>query len=322
MIADLRELPLYHQMTSSYGAAFAHGTLINRARQARTYLSFMFTYTFPHLNPTVLHILLYAQFLANSYKNLITTKNYLSGAKTYITHAGGDASPFLSPQLTNMLRGLARASLHIPEQAPVIPINYIKAMCHMLEQQGAEGRAARAAILIGYATLLRQSNLLPTPGSGQHHVMTRQDVIDDGPVMWVNINSSKTICDPRQRVSIPVPMVNSLFCPVRAWREYAKRVPLPPGFPAFMVTPTAPLTPDRLNTIMRMHLTALKMPQAHRATVHSLRRSAAQHCAKDGAPQAHLMTHGTWTSQAINSYVPKRLYTSVPRHIHNILGHL
>ena len=282
----------------------------------------MFTYSFPYLQPTVLHVLLYAQFLANSYKNIITTKDYMSGAKSYVANAGGDASVFLAPQVTNMLKGIARLSLHIPDQAPPIPISYIKGMCDYLDELGPQTQTARAAILIGYATLLRQSNLLPTPGPRhiQHHTITRDDIRDSRTPIWVTLNSSKIITDPRSRVSISVPLVGSRYCPVLAWRRYVARVPLAPHYPAFMLSPTAPLTPERLTTIMRSALTSLRMPQAFRVTVHSLRRSAAQHCAHDGAPEVHLMTHGTWNSSAIDSYVPKKLYTAVPRHIYNILG--
>ena len=56
----------------------------------------------------------------------------------------------------------------------------------------------------------------------------------------------------------------------------------------------------------------LAHPHALLVTVHSLCRSSAQECARKGAPQDQLMRHGTWASTAINSYVPRRLYATIP----------
>ena len=320
-ITDILNSQLYQQMITSYGAAFSQGTIQNRIRQARTYLMFMIAHNLDYLDPSPLHIALYTQFLANSFKTTATIKNYLSGARTYVGNSGRDTATFSSPLLHNLIRGLAKLSTHIPIQAPAISLLDLKRLCDILSVMDHDAQTARTAILFAFASLLRQSNLLPSPGPGQVHTIRRADVIDGGSVIWVNINSSKTIIDPQQRVSIPIPYIGSRYCPVLAWRSYLRRMTLTPDQPAFMLSPTSPLTPQRLNAYIRAALGALGLPNAHLFTVHSLRRSGAQECAKRGASQAHLMTHGTWASQAINSYFPKRLYTSIPHYIHNMFGH-
>ena len=286
-------------MAETYSAAFAPGTLINRLRQAKLYLTFMFTHDYPYMYPSVLNVLLYTQFLANSFKNTTTIRSYISGAKTFVTHAGGDISSFASPHLSGMLRGVARISLHIPEQAPPIPLPAIKAACDILAAVRGEALVARTAILVGFASLLRQSNLLPSTANTHCHTVTRADMLDEGEVLWTNINSSKTISDARLRVSIPVPYIGSKYCPVTAWHAYIQALPLPSGAPAFMLTAAKPLTANRLNCYLRTTLTAIGLPQAARVTVHSLRRSGVQECARRRALEAHLMAHGTWASQAI-----------------------
>ena len=219
--------------------------------------------------------------MANSFKSVASIKNYLSGAKTFLSQAGGDATPFQSPYLQNMLRGVARISLHVPQQAPPIPLPMFKAMCDLLQAIGGEASIARTALLIGYATLLRQSNLLPSlsPASPMHTII-REDVLDEGTVLWVTINSSKTITSRQARVSIPVPFTGSRYCPVTAWRHYTNALPLPPSAPAFMLEQSKPLTAYRLNSYMRATLAALNFPLAQKTTVHSLRRSGAQECAR------------------------------------------
>ena len=307
-------------MKSAYSAAFSAGTLQNRSRQAKAYLSFMIFYNFDYLNPTPITLLLYIQFLANTHKNITSIKNYLSGAKTFVVAAGGQPWAFSTPFIPNLYKGLLRMSTHTPMPAPAIPIHTIKVMCDILAAMSTDGPTVQCAVLIAFASFLRQSNLLPTYGPGAIHALRRQDVCNDGTCLWLSINSSKTRVDPRMRVSIPVPAVPGRHCPVLAWRDYIRRVPLAPDAPAFMLSATVPLLPARMNFYMRTGLQAIKSPLAQFVTVHSLRRSGAQECARLVASQEQLMRHGTWASQAINAYVPKRLYSTIPSFISTLFG--
>ena len=308
-------------MTATYQAAFTPGTHQNRARQARSYVTFMLYYSLPHLNPSITDVLLYAQCLANTFKNPTTHKNYLSGAKTFITQAGGNPSAFFSPILHNFLKGVARLSTHEINQAPAIPLDMIKRVCDLLAALSPDAATIRLAVLLGFTSFLRQSNLLLTPGYSATHCLRRGDVTDAGDHLWLSINSSKTISDPRLKVAIPIPSFDNRYCPVMAWRQYLQRVPLPPDSPALMLDSSRPLTPAIVNSYLRAALTALSFPLAQQVTVHSLRRSGARECALHGAPEEHVMKHGTWTSAAVYSYAPRRLFSSVPQTITKMFGH-
>ena len=307
-------------MTETYHAAFAPGTIQNRSRQARAYISFMLTYSFEYLNPTPTELLLYAQCLANSFSSPATHKNYLSGAKTFVIQAGGNPLAFQSHLLQNFLKGVARLSNHQTHQAPEIPLQLIKQLCDLLAVMSADAATVRVMVLLGVASFLRQSNLLYSPGHAPAHHLRRGDVADDGDFLWLSINSSKTIIHPRHRVAIPVPAINSRYCPVGAWRDYITRVPLPPHAPALMLDQSRPLTPALANTYLRAALSALQFKYAHQVTVHSLRRSGARECARLGAPEAQVMLHGTWSSTAVYSYVPKRLFSVIPQKITQMFG--
>ena len=308
-------------MAETYQAAFAPGTVQNRTRQARAYISFMLTYSFEYLNPSPTEILLYAQCLANSFVSPATHKNYLSGAKTFVIQAGGNPIAFQSPLLQNFLKGVSRLSNHHTHQAPEIPLPVIKQLCDLLAALSPDAVTVRLMVLLGFTSFLRQSNLLYTPGQATSHHLRRADVTDDGARLWLSINSSKTIIDPRGRVAIPVPAINSKYCPVQAWRTYVLRVPLPPYAPALMLDAHRPLTPALANTYLRAALSSLQFPLAHQVTVHSLRRSGARECARYGAPEAQVMLHGTWSSSAVYSYVPKRLFSIIPDKIVQMFGH-
>ena len=194
-------------------------------------------------------------------------------------------------------------------------------MCDLLAVLDHQARIARVAILVGFATFLRQSNLLPTATMQGGHYIRRGDVQANDAQLWITVNSSKTISDPRDRVCIPVHSSNSKYCPVKAWQAYEASMPLPPHFPAFMMSPTIPLTHTRLTSYMRGALKAMGHPLASSVTVHSLRRSGARAAANGGAPEEAVMTHGTWLSSAIHAYVPKRLFTNVPEVIATLFGH-
>ena len=311
---------LYDQMRATYSAAFAPGTLQNRTRQTKAYLTYMVANNRHPYEPSVLDILLYAQFLANSLKSPASVKNYISGAKTFLQQQGASVAPFSSPLLINLFKGITKLSAHIPIPAPVIDLPRLKHMCDILAVMDPDASTARTAILLGFTTLLRQSNLLPATIRGQDHCIRRRDCVLEDHTLWVTINSSKTIYEPSKRVVIPVRACPSKYCPVNAWLQYIHRVPLDPDAPALMLSPSAPLTAQKLNAYMRVTLGALALPDADKVTVHSLRRSGAQAAAANGASREHLMIHGTWATSAINSYVPQRLYTEVPTIMSTMFG--
>ena len=311
---------LMAQMQASYSAAFAPGTRQNKTRQTRAYITYMTAYNRPILTPALIDILLYTQFLANSLKSPASVKNYISGAKSFLQQAGVSVTPFASPLLSSLFKGITKLSDHVPIPAPAIDLARLKLMCNVLAAMDSDADTARAAILVGFTTLLRQSNLLPASSLGQEHCIRRRDCVIEDNILWVTVNSSKTIYDPSKRVVIPVAPSHSRYCPVKAWRDYITRVPLDVEAPAFMFSSTLPLTPQKLNSYMRVILTTLGLPQADKVTVHSLRRSGAQAAAAHGASREQLMIHGTWATTAINSYVPQRLYTHVPAILAKMFG--
>ena len=255
---------LFSQMTASYSAAFSTGTLQNRSRQTRAYLTYMIAYGRPSMLPTILDILLYTQFLANSLKSPASVKNYISGAKSFLQQQGASIAPFSSPLLINLFKGITKLSAHIPVPAPAIDLPRFKLMCDLLAAMDADAATARTAVLLGFTTFLRQSNLLPASTIGQDHCIRRHDCILEENTLWVTMNSSKTIYDSAKRVVIPVTAFQSKYCPVTAWHNYIRRVPLDPDAPALMFSSDSPLTAPKLNAYMRPILRALSLPEAEK----------------------------------------------------------
>lgn len=105
------------QTLATYNNSAAPGTLKNRARQAKLYIQFCVTFGVNYLHPSPIQAAMYAQLLANSHTSPSTLKNYISGAKFWVTHPVGNPSAFLSPPVQDVIKRLCSNSLHVPSQA-------------------------------------------------------------------------------------------------------------------------------------------------------------------------------------------------------------
>ena len=181
---------------------------------------------------------------------------------------------------------------------------------------------AAAAVLFGVATFLRQSNFLPTPGGDARHQISRGEVTVGAAVMRLMVRTSKTLSPRSGGVVLPVAWVpGSPYCPVRS---YIHARDLGPGSlmgELFLLPSTGlPLTTPRLTFLARSVLRTLRWDHADRFTIHSLRRIGARLAGVAGAPEGVLMQHGTWSTLAVRSYVPRRITSAVPAAIASVLA--
>ena len=269
---------------------------------------------------SVLNALLhYTQLLANSFKSVLSIKNYLSGAKTFVTNAGGDPSPFASQSLNLLIRGITRLSPHIPSPAPALDLASVKKLCDTLWLMGPDARISRAAVLFGFTTFLRQSNFLVTPNS-TCHLLRRSSVRRAAYGLAVHVASTKTLLG-LVPVVLPIHRVpNSRYCPVAAYLAAKAATPAHDSAPLFITTTGRSLTTQGLTALIRAALAALRHPAAATVTVHSLRRSGACCAAEGGVDRVSIMTHAIWQGASVDSYVPRALYTSVPKTLATLLG--
>ena len=231
---------------------------------------FMLAYDFDYVSPSLTSCLLYIQCLANSFKNMTSVRNYLSGAKTFLTAAGGDPAPLSAPLVATVIRGAARLSTHVASPAPPLGRDALLGLCRGLAALGPDGRVAMAAVLFGVTTFLRQCNFLPAstarPGP---HLIRRRDIQDSGDALLVKVSSTKTrmICDgPITLMIAPAP--GSPYCPVDACRRAWRAVQAPYHAPLFLLPSTgSPLTRSGLLILVRGVLRALRHPPPSTAFV-------------------------------------------------------
>ena len=248
--------------------------------------------------------------------------NYFSSVKIWVTAGPGDSSAFLAHEIATLKRGLSKNSPHVATQAPAITPSDFKAIIDFLYGLSPRPLVLIMALLIGYYTMVRQSNFVMTSNTpGQcPHLLKFKDVSLTPDALFVTIRSTKT----RSSVAIPVifrlPLVpSSSCCPVTAWTHYVSTCNPLPDSPALLLPTGSPLS---ARTLLRA-LTLVSWSVFgvdKRFTLHSLRRGATQACQGTGLSLEHIMSAGMWKSQAVKSYLQHVHVSSAPAALGQLLG--
>ena len=276
----------------------------------------------PVLSPTAYDVASYVLYLQNSLRAPGSVMNYVSGVKTWFKALGVDIKPFDSYHVNVLKKGLPAAMKHCPSQSSPICPPLVKEMVVKLTEYGQHTNVVKSALLTMYFTLLRQSNLLSTSSARhQPHVLKRRDVIRTNKALFILVRSSKTTKSPQDATRFILPAIpGSKFCPVKAWDDYINfNTLLTPTDPAFQIDTNMPLTAKVMTQVLRSVLKDLGYASQNFFTLHGLRRGAARACQKAGLPLMHLKEAGLWKSDAIFSYIPKKV-NKAPRALATYFG--
>ena len=141
-------------------AGLAQGTWRNKAVQAHRYISYMKLHIANILRPSQYHISSYLIELSGELKSLTSVLNYCSGARPFIRALGGSLAGFNTYPISLVCKGIQKLSDHTSAMAQPLTPKDVKAAIHLFTSIGDNRLTLHAALLIGYFTLLRQSNLL------------------------------------------------------------------------------------------------------------------------------------------------------------------
>ena len=298
-----------------YFAGLTQGTWKNKAAQAKTYLQFARANEVPILAPTQYDVMAYIIHLKDTLASPGAIMNYISGAKTLVTLLGGDPSKFSTYQILLMKRGVQRLSVHVIVPVPPITIEELHAVVSHISRTTEHSAPVIAALLIGFATLLRQSNLLSSnEHGGSSHTLQLHEVCASREGLSIQVRTTKTRWRGGQGYTIVVPhQPSKRWCPVQAWMRYVNHNQLDQSGPAFQLPGGTPLMASVVLAVLRLALAATGVPNADGYSLHSLRRGGAQACAAHGSSLAEIMQLGSWTSNAVHAYVPKTSITARPR---------
>lgn len=291
---------LYDQMIGSYYDSVAPGTLANRLTQARCYVTFATYYGFDHLNPDSTSICMYIQFLKNSYTAPRTIKNYLSGARTWISEHGGNVSSFKSFEFHQLASCLTKRSLHVPARAAPLTWEHIRIIVNFLDKTPVVPLSAKPCVLIGFHSFLRSGNLLsPTMSSwGGPHTISAHDITVSDEGLHITIRSTKTKSDASTVITVIPWQDDPQICPASSWMRYHHQVKPWTLGPAFLLNTGRPLTPRHLVGFMRLALRDCRDINTSRVSMHSLRRGAVQAAAAAGFNIDQIKNFRMWKSNS------------------------
>lgn len=265
---------------------------------------------------------MYIQHLANIHTSPASIRNYLSGAKTWITSHLGDNSAFASYPAQQVLAKVTKESTHVPAQALPITPSEVRLIVEFLEGSPNYPLAVKPCLLISFACMFKASNSVSPSarGWGGAHTLRAGDVLESSAGLDIIIRSTKTTSASKPVAVHIDPIPNSPLCPVGAWHLYYALVSPPPSGPAFIHVNGEPLTAGPVVSAMRAALKASGYMNTNRYSMHSLRRGAAQLVSGLGAPASEIMQHGVWSSRSGLSHYLNPVSNTVPGLIAQGLG--
>lgn len=255
--------------------------------------------------------------MANSYTSPASAKNYLSGAKYWITVHGGDTSSFSAIETGEMVKAVVADSDHIPSPACPLKVSDIAIVCKFLDSNPVVIKAIKPCILLTFACMLRSSNSLSpnlTVWAGAHTLLASDISLVNGALI-VLIRSTKTTSKKNPVLLQVLPSTCPDMCPVRAWIDYTRKIKPWPFGPAFVTNSGQPLTAAPVVAAMRAALKQAGATNIARISMHSLCRGGAQAAFTSGVSTDEIMKLGIWSTRKGLSYYLNPVSTEVPRAI-------
>ena len=296
------------RLRNTYAAAVTRGTAENNRRQATEYLTFCYYNGVDYMNPSALQVALFTQSLAGKFKTAGAALNYVAGACKFVRHSGGRDEAFDTYLVKTVKKGVTRLGAdHQPNQSPAFNPRPVAAAAGVLQGMGLDGKAAAAALLLGYASFLRPSNIFFTRSGGEHagHTLRRRDIVVTTEGLRVYVTTTKSTRIP---YSLPIMESAGPGCPVRAWKLYVAAAPSTPEAVILTNSLGRPYTAQNLTPLVRAALATTGHKDALAFTFHGPRRSGANTAADSGATEAQVRRHGRWKSRAVYKYVPRKKF--------------
>ena len=212
---------------------------------------FMMAYGFDCMTPTLQSLLLYLKCLVNSFKNITSIKNYISGARTFLSMSGGNTAPFISPILAMVIRGAARLSTHVPRPAPPLGRLQLHCLCSDFARLGVMAGWLWQLSSLGWPPFCDSPTSSLNPplggGGGSPPALPLRCLPGGGALLvnGLNYNYKTRLRGAAPTTLMIAPARGSPFCPVNAflWAWRPRAFPASPSSPLFLLPSSGyPLT--------------------------------------------------------------------------------
>ena len=217
--------------------AYRPGTQGNRWSHALLFLGFCLYFGFPDL-PAQPHVLiLFAEFLARTYRAHRSITNALSSLRTFHLMYGLAVQGFDHFQVGLWKRALPLTLRSVPFQAPAMPFRLLSDLCRRARGMGDRGRTFAALLATAFFSLARLSLLVPQHGgrADRSRVPLLGDAVVRGNSVHLLLKWGKAAQQTTEAFWVPLlPVPGSYACPVLLLRNLllraANRAPNTPLF--------------------------------------------------------------------------------------------
>ena len=304
-ISNLTGLSTLDEEVLFYKAhAMASSTQKTRQGQWRKYFTFCDEYDLKPLPANGHQVCRFLVYLAPKLK-YSSINNYLSGLICLHKMFGYDQDFRLDFRVIFTLQGLKRVLGDTTcRKSPILPADLIR-MHKLVDIHLDLDLAIWSCVILSFRTLLRKSNLLPSPNT-EAHCVKRNDITFTDWGFLVRINSSKTIQFKQRQLEIPVVSApGSPLCAVSLLRAHLTNTASAGNdCPLFMIKRGDGLVPlDYPTALARLKSWASVVCPEKDVGFHSLRRGAATHMSMIGVRLEDIKTAGDWASLAVLVYL-------------------
>lgn len=258
----------------------------------------------PALETTVARFLFFV-----SKKCIYTTvNNYLSAIMVLHKLYGFEANYRDSYYIKLLLTGISNTSPSGHGPKDCLTPEQLKIMYANLNFSDINHHTMWACLMLGFRSLLRKSNLVPTSVKDLGHVIRRSDVVFTTEGLILTGRSSKTHKRGEDDLVIPIAFTRGApcFCAPSMIATHIARTPRPPDDPLFFKFDRAgkvsPLLYKDLLQFIK-NLSSCIQKQSISLGTHSLRRSGATFLSQIGISLQEIQSVGDWKSLAVLSYL-------------------
>ena len=286
----------FHKASSRQQGGHRPGTVANRHRALKMYVSFTHQAWYEYDSPTTPLVCAFIEYVAEIYKSPKSVRNVLGSLCTYFKLAEIPHLCMDTIQVSNALRSLDLQTRHVPNQKlPVLPKQLGRIV--MTLQQGENSEMIALGVILMFAAMLRQSNLFPASTKRfdptRHFCVKDITVTHDSAILRVKWSKTLQVASDARTITLRR-ISGSALCPIRALRRAeAVRRDAAPAAPLLQYTDGQPITIGYVRRRWDLALRALALPSSE-YSLHSLRRGSASFVYYDaGAKLNDIKRRGT-----------------------------
>ena len=286
--------------------AYAEGTFSNLETQFRSYFAFCIYFQRTSLPANSDTICGFVQFLSRSLKPG-SVRNYLSGVRTLHSLLGFTYKFSEDFHLQLVMRGISRINPHVPRRArPITPRILVNFHSHM-DHEDSLHCCVWACALVLFFSMSRLGSILPRSTKKDKRIFLTKDRLrfcQEG--LLLTLLHTKTIQFGRRFLHVPLLHLDSVLCPVKAYRHLMEKVGHLSFTPAFVFIHLGRirwLTRELFIRTFREIAQVFISGDVHEFTGHSFRRGGATWAFDSGVPGELIQVCGDWASDAYKRYL-------------------